>query len=80
MTRNEIYETLASDLKKGLAEIATDLVLLRTRLVSNNIGTEKFVELSQILREQEYQRLQMLERLYQGSTRWDKIREEIQEE
>ncbi len=76
MTRDEVYETLTSDLKKGLAEISTDLNLLRARWASNNIGTEKFVELSKTLREQQHQKLQMLERLYQGGTRWDKIREE----
>lgn len=76
MTRDEVYETLTSDLKKGLTEITTDLNLLRARWTSNNIGTEKFVELSKTLREQQHQKLQMLERLYQGGTRWDKIREE----
>jgi len=77
MIKDEVYETLFSELKRGLAEITSDLALLRARLDSNNIGTEKFVELCNTLREQEYQKLQMLERLHHHpeSTRWDKIRE-----
>ena len=75
MTKADVFDTLVTELKRGLAEITSDLALLRSRLLS--IGTDRFIELSKVLREQEHQKLQMLERLYHPeTTRWDKIREE----
>jgi hypothetical protein len=77
VTKADVFDTLVIELKRGLAEITSDLALLRSRLQDKHIGTEKYVELAETLREQEHRKLQMLERLYHPeSTRWDKIREE----
>jgi hypothetical protein len=78
MTKDEVFETLVSELKRGLAEITADLALLRARLTANSFGSDKFIELCEPLRTEERHKLLMLERLYHDipsdGTIWDKIR------